>query len=147
MLILRAGGPNQLFQLTHIHHFRVTEHLVCIEPPFGDEEMIWHPIKRPRFYETRSKLRHQNEKLSLKISFCSYLKGRDDDWSIQQGVFYRVISAWKHCQIGKTKYKMLCVLIKRKSVRALELSESFDGYCWTQVHIRSQLLSLRECQL
>lgn len=57
-------------------------------------------------------------------------------------VFYGVVSIWKDCWIWKRQCKIICVFIKRKSVTV----ESFNSYCWTQAHIHSQSLSLRECQ-
>lgn len=149
MLILREGAPIQLFQLTLIHHFRVTEHRrLCMyrDLPFGGEQIIWHSIKTTRFYETSSKLRQPKLKAWPEDFFYSYLKGKDNDWSTWQGFFYGVISVRKDCWIWKKQYKMVCVIIKRKSVTTLELSESLIVIVELK-YISTVSHSLRECQL
>ena len=78
LTILRTGASNQLFQLTHIRHFRATKHRrPCTygELPFGDEQMVQHPIKTRRFYETSSKLRQPKWK-SLPKDFFLFLPQR-----------------------------------------------------------------------
>lgn len=89
----------------------------------------------------------QNKKPSLKIFFILTSKVGimiDPSGSI---AFYGVISVWQDSWIWKKTMWNGMFIIKRKSVTALEHSESFNSDCWTQVHIYSQSLSLREYQL
>lgn len=139
------------FQLAHIHQFRATKHRrPCMyrELPFGNEQNGSTPHKDTQVLWNKLQIEAAKIK-SFAWRFLSILTSKVGimiDPSGKVG-FCGVISVWKDCWIWKKQCKMVCVIIKRKSVTALELSESFNSYCWTQVHIHSQSLSLRECRL